>query len=189
MAKKTKPRSAASRRAKRHGEISIGTIIAFILGLIVLIILAILLNRGGGTVSPLQSKVNLLSKDSSCYLGAGLRAQASCSASETDWDGDCLKDSCDFCVDRTKPMPKAPDANYIEELRAAGSNLLDADSDALPDMCDPEPLNPNVNSCTINPGTDKCKIPSKYIGEGGTQIQLASLSDKPADPTQAYTIG
>ena len=156
---------------------TIPIIIAFIIGLIVIIIGSTILTKSGKPTIGFISREGLLVKTTLCVQQYSPRNPTVCTPSVTDRDGDCLPDSCDFCVDTNKP-PADPTSSLQQQ--AAGSNLFDTDRDGMPDLCDSDPTNPQINTCaweTIG-GIERCKIPTERKGPDGKRIELASLGSK-----------
>ncbi|MEK6960314.1 MAG: hypothetical protein AABX47_04015 [Nanoarchaeota archaeon] len=181
MARKTppmKPRKVPQQRTPpqlgmgERGDFSWGVVIAAIIGLVVMVVLVVVFMRSYGPVDQVLSPTEAKTKDSICYLEQ--RLPKSCVPSDKDKDGDCLADSCDFCMD---PNTKAP-AKDDTQQQAIGSNLFDKDNDGMPDACDIQPDNAAVSKCEKSPD-GKCMIATKhYKNDGKTVIQIASLGTK-----------
>jgi len=178
MARKSnsmKPRKTPSRRNSskpgmgERGDFSWGVIIAAIIGLVVMVVLVIIFMRSYSPVDQVLSPTEAKTKDSVCYLEQ--RLAKSCVPSDKDEDGDCLADSCDFCIDPNSKTPAKDD----KEQQAYGSNLFDKDGDGMPDACDIQPNNAAVSKCEKS-SDGKCKIATKYYqNDGKTVLQIASL--------------
>lgn len=164
-------------------DLSISTIILIILGLIVLTVITLIFIIPAKTASDMAQNARLFTQIRQCVQEKNL-PDTFCAPTEKDKDGDCLIDTCDSCIDPSKPPAAGGDAG-MKSRQLAGSNLFDFDDDGVPDLCDDHPQTKKLGTCKLN-DQGHCPIPKTYYNEQGKPFTLASLTSKEGSPKDIY---
>ena len=164
---------------KKQGDITFTQIVYAVIGLLVLTVLAILLMKSAGNPLQLFTSTEYSGRARLCegQSNDNTRQQGitpSCDPSPQDKDGDCLLDTCDPCIDTTKPQAKSGISGKAER-QAMGSQGFDKDHDGVPDACDSKPVLASRPICTWDSEREHCLTSIKRVNLNNKPVELASL--------------
>ncbi len=127
---------------RRGVEMTVGSIVYFILGAFLMIIIIPFLSKESNVILANTQPLTYHQQYMSC-VGFGVKQNEQCKITDDDKDGDCAPDKCDFCILAEKGAGSTGD-----KLRQArGSNQCDYDKDGMPDACDVDPWNSKDSYC------------------------------------------
>lgn len=165
--------------ATKQGDIAFEYIVIAVLGLLVLTVMVIAFMKSMGNPFQLVTKTEYITRAQFCQ-GPNIdntRTQEitlPCDPTPQDKDGDCLLDTCDPCIDTTKPQAKSGPSGKTER-QARGSQAFDKDQDGIPDACDSKPLLPVKPTCSWNSEREHCLITIKHVNLNNKPIEITSL--------------